>query len=207
MRGRGAVILATAGALLLAPAAAQAHLVATGMGPLYDGVIHFALSPQDGLPVAALALYAGLRGPVAARLVLLVLPLAWFAGGALAALAGASLPAIVAGVASAVIMLGIGGLLAANAPLSPRLCAGLALGLGLLRGAADVGGVSVGGDGLLTLVGMSAAVFAVFALAASITLPLQRFWMIVAARVAGSWLAATGLLLAGWIIRYGARAQ
>jgi hypothetical protein len=28
--------------------------------------------------------------------------------------------------------------------------------------------------------------------------------VIVAARVGGSWLAALGLLLAGWILRYGA---
>jgi hypothetical protein len=28
--------------------------------------------------------------------------------------------------------------------------------------------------------------------------------MIVAARVSGSWLAALGLLLAGWILRFGA---
>jgi hypothetical protein len=31
--------------------------------------------------------------------------------------------------------------------------------------------------------------------------------MIVAARVSGSWLAALGLLFAGWILRYGARVQ
>jgi hypothetical protein len=30
--------------------------------------------------------------------------------------------------------------------------------------------------------------------------------MIVATRVSGSWLAASGLLLAGWILRYGAKA-
>ena len=31
--------------------------------------------------------------------------------------------------------------------------------------------------------------------------------MIVAARVAGSWAAAAGLLLAGWLVRYGAQVQ
>jgi hypothetical protein len=197
--------LAAAGvALLLAPGAAQAHLVATGLGPLYDGATHFALSPEDGLPVAALALYAGLRGPVQARLSLAALPLAWFAGGLAATLTGASSPPVMLGAA---IMLALGGLLAANPPLSPRVCAGIAAILGLTRGFADMAGAAPTGGALLTLAGMSAAVFVVFALAASITLPLRRFWMIVAARVTGSWLAATGLLLAGWIIRYGAKVQ
>jgi hypothetical protein len=31
--------------------------------------------------------------------------------------------------------------------------------------------------------------------------------MIVAARVGGSWLAALGLLFAGWLLRYGAQVQ
>jgi urease accessory protein len=205
VRARWLLLAATA--LLLAPGAAQAHLVATGMGPLYDGVTHFALSPEDGLPVAALALYAGLRGPAHARLSLTALPLAWFAGGLLASATGASLPPVALGVVSAAIMLGLGGLLAANLDLSSRFCAGLALVLGLARGAADMAGAAFSGGAVLTLVGMCAAVFVLFALAASITLPLRRFWMIVAARVTGSWLAATGLLLAGWIIRYGARVQ
>jgi urease accessory protein len=40
----------------------EAHLNTTGMGPVYDGVIHFLLSPEDFVPVLALALLAGLRG-------------------------------------------------------------------------------------------------------------------------------------------------
>jgi hypothetical protein len=53
---------------------------------------------------------------------------------------------------------------------------------------------------------MAASVFVVFAIAASISLPLTRAWMVIAVRVSGSWLAASGLLLAGWVWRYGARA-
>jgi hydrogenase/urease accessory protein HupE len=201
------LILAVTAAGLLAPEAAQAHLVVTGMGPLYDGVTHFALSPEDSLPVLALALYAGLRGPRHSRLLLAALPAAWFAGGLLMSLSGLTLPAVLLPSATAVILLAIGGLLAANAELSPRLCALAAIGLGLIRGAADLAGVPASPGAILNLAGMSASVFALYALAASITLPLRRLWMIVAARVAGSWIAAVGLLLAGWIIRYGARVQ
>ena len=59
-----------AAALLLAPATAQAHLVNTGLGPVYDGVSHFALTPEDLVPALALALLAGQGGPRAGRLAL-----------------------------------------------------------------------------------------------------------------------------------------
>ena len=197
----------TATLALLTPGLAEAHLVVTGMGPLYDGVTHFALSPEDGLPVVAIALYAGLRGPRPSRLLLGVLPAAWCAGGLLACLSGLAPPPILLPVATALLLLAVGGLLAANLELSPPLCAGAALVIGLVRGAADLAGAPAEAGSLLNLAGMCAGVFGVFALAASVTLPLKRFWMIVAARVAGSWVAAAGLLLAGWIIRFGAGAQ
>ncbi|MGH9366853.1 MAG: HupE/UreJ family protein, partial [Thermoanaerobaculia bacterium] len=53
-----------AAALLLAmPRAAYAHLVSTGVGPFYDGAAHFLVSFEELLPVLALSLFAGLRGP------------------------------------------------------------------------------------------------------------------------------------------------
>ena len=58
-----------------------------------------------------------------------------------------------------------------------------------------------------SLAGVAAALFVTLALSASMTLPLRRGWTITAARVAGSWLAALGLLLAGWILRFGAAVQ
>ena len=79
--------------------------------------------------------------------------------------------------------------------------------MGLIRGAADLGGGPSDPASLLDLFGMCMAMACLYALAVSVTLPLQRFWMIVAARVTGSWIAAVGLLLAGWIIRFGAKVQ
>jgi urease accessory protein len=204
---RRPLIIAATVAALLTPGLAQAHLVVTGMGPVYDGVTHFALSPEDSLPVVALAFYAGLRGPQHSRVLLAALPLAWFAGGLVMCLSGANLPPTLLPSLTAALFLGAGGLLASNLSLSPRLCALAAIALGLIRGAADLAGAPATGSSVLNLLGMCASVFALFALAVSVTLPLQRFWMIVAARVAGSWVAAAGLLLAGWIIRFGAKVQ
>jgi urease accessory protein len=122
-------------------------------------------------------------------------------------LAGLTLQPIDLPALTAALFLTVGGLLAANAELSPACCAMLAAILGIVRGAGDMAGVAAGPRQFLALVGMTASVFVVFAPAASVTLSLQRLWMIIAARVSGSWLAALGLLFAGWILRYGARVQ
>ena len=55
---RAAVVLA----VTAFPTLAEAHLNSTGMGPVYDGLMHFLASPEDLAPVLALALLAGLRG-------------------------------------------------------------------------------------------------------------------------------------------------
>src|SRR5208282_584569 len=75
--------------LAFLPGAAQAHLVETGLGPVYDGVAHFALSPEDWVPIAGAALLAGLRGKDHARLAILLLPIACLIGGVLGGLPGA----------------------------------------------------------------------------------------------------------------------
>jgi hypothetical protein len=203
-RGRPAVIAAALALAVAVPTAAQAHLVATGMGPIYDGVTHFGLSPEDYLPVIALAFFAGLRGAPTSRLLLAVLPLAWMVGG-LAAFAGFAPPAAALAAATAAMFLVIGGALAANLDLPRAASAAVAAGLGALRGVADLAGVTASLPHLGSLTGMAAGVFVVFAIAASLILPLTRAWMVVAVRVSGSWLAASGLLLAGWVWRYGAR--
>ena len=78
-------LLGAIGLGLLAALPAQAHLVDTGLGPVYDGIAHFALTPEDLLPALALAVLAGLRGADSARRVVFVLPLAWLGAAVLAA--------------------------------------------------------------------------------------------------------------------------
>jgi len=62
-----AITLFAAFAMLVLPAPAHAHLVTTGLGPLYDGITHLFMSPDDLVPVLALALLAGLNGAAAGR--------------------------------------------------------------------------------------------------------------------------------------------
>ncbi len=62
-------------------APASAHLVTTGLGPVYDGISHLLVSFDDLLPALTLALLAGLNGAAAGRRALFVLPGVWLAAG------------------------------------------------------------------------------------------------------------------------------
>src|SRR5262249_940649 len=68
-------------ALVLSGSPGEAHLITTGLGPIYDGISHFLTSPEDLVPAFALALLAGQCGPDTSRRLLFVFPGAWLAGG------------------------------------------------------------------------------------------------------------------------------
>jgi hypothetical protein len=181
--------------LLLAALPASAHLVSTGLGPVYDGISHFALTAEQILPMAALALLAGLRGPVHARRILFVLPTAWLAGYSAAIACWFALPPLVP--ASALLLAGV--LLATDAKFSPTVAVGVALTFGLSLGAAYE--TSPDSAGLLSALGACACVFVLLALLSSVSLPLSAHAAKIAVRVSGSWAGALGLLMLGWWVR------
>ena len=120
-----------AGLVLAAPAVARAHLVNSGLGPFYDGVSHFALTPEDLLPAMALALLARQRGARTGRLAVFALPGAWLVVG----LVGLALPTIhTATLVTTLSFLALGGLVAAEARLRPEWVTALAVVVGLLHG-------------------------------------------------------------------------
>jgi len=194
--------IALAGVLGVAgwPTCAEAHLVTTGLGPVYDGLLHFVLTPEDLVPALALALLAGLRGAAHGRRALFVLPVAWLLAGVLGLAAHGS----VSPVLTAISFVLLGGLVAADVRLSLGATTVLAALLGLVHGYLNGTAMAVPGLGASGLVGIVAAVFALVALAASCVVPLRATWARVAVRVAGSWIAAIGLLLLGWGLRPGA---
>ena len=51
------------------------------------------------------------------------------------------------------------------------------------------------------ILGIATAVFTLVALTASTVVPLRAAWSRIIVRVAGSWIAAIGLLLFGWSFR------
>jgi hydrogenase/urease accessory protein HupE len=187
-------------AVALLPARAEAHLATTGLGPVYDGISHLLLSPDDLVPVIAMALLAGLNGPTAGRRTLFVLPLAWIIGGLGGFAAGTT---VLPGALTALSFLVLGILTAADRRISPSTVTGLATALGLLHGWLNGAGIAAAGREALALVGIGTAVFVVVALGAALVVSLHTGWRRIVVRVAGSWVAAIGLLLLGWAIRRG----
>jgi len=182
--------------LLAAPA--QAHLVETGFGAFYDGMVHLWVTPADLLLVIAVALLAGQRGTQAARWTLFAVSLAWLAGGLLGASFSieSTLPywtTLTFGIAGALVALSVG--------LSAAVTAFLGAVAGGLHGVVNGASLAPGGASLLGLAGVVTAVFCLIAILAAQVVTLRAAWSRIAVRVAGSWITAAGVLMLGWLAR------
>jgi urease accessory protein len=182
------------------PSLAHAHLTSTGVGPFYDGLTHLFVTPEDLLPVIALALLAGLHGPRFGRIVLLALPAAWLAGSLLGLLVGAQ---VTMPVATAAVTIALGAMVAAGRPLPLGLVACSAVALGLSAGALTGIDLATAHSSPLGAAGVTAALFVVVSLFAGQVAAVRASWARVAVQVAGSWIAAIGLFMLGWAVRAG----
>ena len=95
----------------------------------------------------------------------------------------------------------LGSLTAVDRRLSPRVVTTLAVVVGLLHG--WLNGVSLAEtqrEGI-GLAGIASAIFVIVAMASAVVVSLRAPWTRMAVRVAGSWVAAIGLLMLGWSLR------
>jgi urease accessory protein len=195
---RAPTIVALATSLLVLPQLAQAHLVTSGLGPYYDGALHLLMSPGDLLGLVAVALLAGRRGAQAGRLAVITLSVGWLLGG----LAGFGLPdsrnLAALGTVSFLVM---GLLVAIDVRLSPVVIAAIAAAYGLLHGLISGTALAVAGAEVSMLFGTVLAVLCLAVLTAAAVVPLTALWARVAVRVAGSWIAAVGMLMIGWTLQ------
>jgi urease accessory protein len=181
--------------LFCLPSLASAHLVTTGLGPVYDGIGHLVMTPEDLIPVLALALLAGLRGTLPGRRALFLLPLAWFAGG-LVGVFTQGVPTIPVAPLS-ILILGL--LVAADIKLSNWIFTAVVLVVGFAHGLFN--GVALKeGPGVLGLIGIMVTLFVLVALVSAFVVSLKQPSMRIVVRVAGSWVAAIGMLMFGWLI-------
>lgn len=183
---------------ILNPQDAAAHLVTTGMGPVYDGVGHLLLTPEDFIPAVAVCLYAGLRGVTHGRRTLFLFPLAWLMGGLVGLLVTSSslflLPML------SFILLGT--CIAADLKLPDNIITALVVTVGGIHGFYN--GIAMkGGSEVLGLVGIAATLFILVAIISSYVISLRPAWTHVAVRVVGSWIAAVGVLMFGWMAKGG----
>lgn len=191
----------TVAALAAVPSSAYAHLVNTGFGPIYDGASHLLLSPEDLLVVLALGILAGLRGKDFGRSVLFILPAAWGVGGLLGLLQSEEILLPFVATLSYLIL---GVLVAADRKLSLTVVQALAGAMGLLHGFLNGSAMAAANLGASGLLGIAVVAFVGVTLVAAFVVSLRPDWTRVAMRVAGSWIAAIGLLSLGWLYRSGA---
>lgn len=184
--------------MLSVPSVALAHLVNSGLGPFYDGAMHLVLSPGDLLGLVAVTLLAGLRGVRAGRLTVIVMVVAWFIAG----LIGLHLPVAIdlpwLAIMSLVLL---GTLVAVDSKLPPAAVASLAGLYGALHGLLNGSSLSAIGAGPLSLFGIVMTVLIVALLVSAAVVSLRAAWTRIAVRVAGSWVAAVGMLMFGWFVR------
>ena len=74
------------------------------------------------------------------------------------------------------------------------------MGVGFVHGALN-GMPLKGGPGVFGLFGIAAMLFVIVTLVSAFIVSLRRPWTRIVVRVAGSWVAAMGMLMFGWIIR------
>jgi hydrogenase/urease accessory protein HupE len=195
---RACVVAVGAAAWVLLPTPAEAHLVTTGLGPIYDGISHVLMSPDDLVPILAMSLLAGLNGPRAGRRTLFAITIAWLVGGIAGFAVG---QALVPGAAVAASFLLLGGLTAVDRRLSPAVVTAVAVVVGLLHGWLNGAGIAEAQREAMGLVGIAFVTFVLVALVSAFVISLRAAWARIAVRVAGSWIAAIGLLMLGWSLR------
>jgi urease accessory protein len=196
LRLRSRILAMLAAGLSCGPA--HAHLNATGMGPIYDGLLHFVTSPEDLVPALALALLAGLRGVPYGRRAMFTLPAGWLLGslfGLSAALASAGT------LGASFWFLVLGALVVADVKLSLRSMTALSALLGLVHGYLNGTGMGLSVQSMVAALGLSVAVFVLVVLVAALVVQLRAQWARIVVRVGGSWIAASGILMLGWSIR------
>jgi hypothetical protein len=139
--------------------------------------MHLLLSPGDLLGLLAAALLAGLRETRAGRLTILVLPSVWYLSG----LIGLNLPFTLdlpwLSVLSFVI-------LGAMVALDPKL--------------PEIGRYWLGSMARSTA---CSTVLVIALLVSAAVVSLRAAWTRIAVRVVGSWVAAIGMLMFGWLAR------
>ena len=179
--------------------AANAHLVSTELGPLYDGAAHPLVSPQDLLTILGLAILAAYGGATSGRRLIVSLTLAWAAGVCVGfAVVDGQLELPVA-TAAVILMLGILGLFKMRVPSGVLVSASVFIGFarGVMNGSA-----ARDADGQwLSVLGVVLGVFVLGALLTGGSNWLENRRPAVVLRVIGSWIAAIGLLMLGWELR------
>jgi len=176
---------------------ACAHVASAQAGAFYAGLLHPLTAPERVLPMLALGLLAGQRGLNESQGVLLAFVVALAAGAGLAPSGTAPGWIALLNVGSLVV---IGGLVATAWRWPVALLYALALGFGATHGYANGAALPLDGSPPIFVLGLVAAALLATGYGLVVSDALRRLkpnWPRVAVRVAGSWVAAVGILVLG----------
>ena len=146
----------------------------------------------------ALALLAGQRGTRAARQTVFALPVAWWVSGII----GAHWPALATLSSLTTLSFALAGVLVAlNAKVWDAGVVAFAIAAGVLHGLTNGATLTVADSGGLALGGVVSGIFFLTTILSAEVVALPTGWPQIVVRVTGSWIAATGLLMLGWLAR------
>lgn len=192
---RAGIVRGALGAVLAAGAAtAHAHSSAKGIGDFYAGFLHPLTAPEHVIPFFALGILAAQQAP-RGQISLPVFWIALMAGAALALVAPAIPGVAFANILSALVL---GGLIALYKPLPAIALFVLAAAFGLTHGHANGEAITNGIRFYLFIPGLALAALAASGYGLVFTdwlLRRKTGWITIAVRVAGSWIAAIGMLV------------
>jgi urease accessory protein len=177
--------------MLLNPTVAGAHPI-KGVGDFYAGMLHPLTALEFLLPWIALALFAGQQGRRAALLTLCIFPVALMSGAVLALI----LPPLawVPEINLAVIpLLGLAVALARSFPSTVTVL--LVTVVGLLHGLANGSEITATMSPWRFIPGLPAVAILVLSYGIGLVRSLEQPWTRIAVRVAGSWIAAAGVMI------------
>jgi urease accessory protein len=180
-------------ALLVVPSSAFAHPM-KGVGDFYAGMLHPVVTIEMILPLIALGLFAGQQRRETAISVLAAFPAAILAGTFLTFIR--PIPSFI-GTATLAITAVIGILIALSKPLVAAVSIAMAVLLGLAIGWYNASEITPQMSPVRFVAGLAVAGLLVATYGVGLVRTLKVAWAQVAVRVAGSWLAAIGILVVG----------
>ena len=180
-------------AALALPCSAFAHPM-RGVGDFYSGMLHPVVSIEMILPLIALGLFAGQQRRKTAIGVLAAFPTAILVGTFLSFMR--PVPSSIAAVTLA-ITAAMGGLIALSKPLPSAIPIAMALLIGLAIGWSNASEITPQMSPARFVAGLAVAGLLVATYGIGLVRSLKVEWSQIAVRVAGSWLAAIGILVLG----------
>lgn len=181
-------------ALALTAGRAHAHSSMPGVGDFYAGFLHPLTAPEHVLAFVALGILAAQQAPRGQ----LALPVFWIAltAGAALAIVQPGIPGVA--LVNILSVLVLGALIALYRPLPRALLIGLAVLFALTHGHANGEAITGGVRAYIFIPGVALAALAVTGYGLVFTdwlLRRKTGWITIAVRVAGSWIAAIGMLV------------